>query len=95
MVGLNKFQTDEKVSIKTFKSDPKTAERQIARLEKVRAERNGAIVQAALGEVRNAAEREENLVLPILKAVKAHATVGEIFDILREIFGDYRPATII
>jgi len=95
MVGLNKFQTDEKVSIKTFKSGPKTAERQIARLKKVRAERNGASVQAALGEVRNAAEREENLVLPILKAVKAHATVGEIFDILREIFGDYRPATII
>ncbi len=89
IVGLNKFQTEEKVSIKTFKSNPKAAERQIDRLKKIKAERNMVKVQDTLGEVRKAAEREENLVVPILEAVKAYATVGEICDILRKVWGDY------
>ena len=94
VVGLNKFQSDEKASIKTFKSDPKTADRQIDRLKKIRAERNGDRVQAALAKVRKAAEREENLVLPILKAIKTYATIGEICDRLREVWGESRPEAV-
>lgn len=94
VVGLNKFQTEERVSIKTFKSDPKTAERQIERLRKTRTERDGDNVQAALTEVQKTAERDENLVLPILKAVKAYATVGEICDRLRGVWGESRPEAV-
>ena len=94
IVGLNKFQTEEKGSIKTFKSNPKAAKRQIERLKKIRAERNSARVQDTLAEVRKAAERGENSVAPILEAVKAYATIGEICDVLREIWGDYHSASV-
>jgi len=94
IVGLNKFRTEEKVSIKTFKSNPQTTGRQIERLKKVKAERNRASVQAALAEVEKAAQREENTVLPILRAVKAYATVGEICDVLRSVWGESRPQVV-
>jgi methylmalonyl-CoA mutase N-terminal domain/subunit len=51
-------------------------------------------VQAALAEVQKAAEREENLVLPILKAIKTYATIGEICDRLREVWGESRPEAV-
>ncbi len=94
IVGLNKFQTEVKAAIKTFKSDPQTTERQIARLKKVRGERNEGKVRAALMEVRRAAETDENTVLPILRAVQAYATIGEICDRLREVWGEARPEAV-
>ncbi len=94
IVGLNKFETEEKVSIKTFRSNPQTAIRQVERLNKIKAERDAAKVHSALAEVKRAAASDENLVLPILKAVKTYATIGEICDQLREVWGECRPEAI-
>ncbi|MBU1208660.1 MAG: methylmalonyl-CoA mutase [Proteobacteria bacterium] len=94
IVGLNKFETQEKVAIKTFRSNPQTAIRQVERLNKIKAERDAAKVHSALAEVKRAAASDENLVLPILKAVKTYATIGEICDQLREVWGEYRPEAI-
>jgi len=90
IVGLNKFRVDEKISLRTFKSNPQTTERQIARLKEVRAKRDAGQVLSALSGVRKAAEEGKNLVQPILRAVKAYATVGEIGDELRAVWGECR-----
>ncbi|MFB6138031.1 MAG: methylmalonyl-CoA mutase [Halobacteriaceae archaeon] len=64
---------------------------QVERLERVRAERDDAAVEAALADVRAAAAGDANVVSPILDAVRAEATVGEICDVLRETFGEHDP----
>ncbi len=94
IVGLNKFQTEEKVSIKTFHANPQTPIRQIARLKTVKKERDADKVRSTLAELKEAASRGENLVLPIQKAVKTYATIGEICDQLRQVWGESRPEAI-
>ena len=94
VVGLNKFQSEEEVNIKTFKSNPKATQRQIEKLKAIKAERNSTRVQDSLKEIQKVAEKEENLVYPILDAVKAYATVGEICDILRKVYGEYTPEKV-
>lgn len=64
-------------------------------LKKLKQQRDKAQVEEALGKLRRAAEHEnENLMPYILQAVKAYATLGEICDTLREVFGEYKPSTI-
>jgi methylmalonyl-CoA mutase N-terminal domain/subunit len=93
VVGLNKFQVKEEEKPKDLlKVDPAVAERQIARLKELKASRDNAAVQQALAEVKAAAEGDANLMPPILKAVKALATLGEICDTLRAVFGEYQAA---
>jgi methylmalonyl-CoA mutase N-terminal domain/subunit len=67
-------------------------EEQVKNLQSLRRERNHREVEAALAEVKRAARSEDNLVPPILSAVKAYATVGEISHVLREVFGEYKEA---
>jgi methylmalonyl-CoA mutase (EC 5.4.99.2) len=63
---------------------------QVERLRRVRAERDDEVVDAALATVTATAETDANLMPPIISAVKARATVGEISDALRGVFGEYR-----
>lgn len=70
--------------------DAEGERRQIARLQRVRAQRDSSAVQQALTRVRNAADGDENLMHPILEAVKAYATLGEICEVLRSVFGEYQ-----
>ena len=84
-------KTAEKRGIEIFRVDPETEARQIERLERVRRERDSAKVEEALDRVRTAAETGENLMAPILDAVRVYATQGEICDALREVFGTYTP----
>jgi methylmalonyl-CoA mutase N-terminal domain/subunit len=95
MVGMNEFVTDAKVPIKILRVAPEAEKRQIERLRKVRAERNGKKVKENLEKLRKAAEGQENLVPYIFEAVKAYATNGEISDTLREVFGEYKATTIV
>ncbi len=95
IVGLNEFVTDAKVPIKILRVDPEAEKRQIDRLRKVRAERNGKKVKEALEKLRKAAEGQENLMPYSFEAVKAYATNGEISDTLREVFGEYKATTIV
>ena len=90
VVGVNAFTTDEKVPVEIFTIDPKAEEHQIRRLAALRSRRDGNRVARALEGVEEAARTDENLVPPILAAVEAYATLGEISDRLRNVFGEHK-----
>ena len=100
IVGVNKYETPGEVRpIGIFRPDPETYRTQHARLERLRAERDNAAVQSALTHLRTAAEAPaspaNNLLPPILAAVRAYATLGEICGVLRDVWGEYQPPTVI
>ncbi|MGQ9920138.1 MAG: acyl-CoA mutase large subunit family protein [Desulfobacca sp.] len=95
IVGLNKFQVQEEKPKGLLKVDPTVRERQIARLKELRAQRDAAAVSQALAGVKEAAQTGANLMPPILTAVRAMATLGEICDTLREVFGEYRASAFV
>jgi methylmalonyl-CoA mutase, N-terminal domain len=93
VVGLNKFQVEEGSPRGLLKVDPAVGERQCAALRALRGRRDGARVEAALREVGGAARGTANLMPPILEAARAYATLGEICDAMRAVFGEYRPGS--
>jgi methylmalonyl-CoA mutase N-terminal domain/subunit len=90
IVGVNAFKSDAAAPIELLHIDDKVSESQIARLKQVKAERNQAAVDAALAKVEAAARGTDNLMPPVLEAVKAYATLGEISDVFRKVWGAYR-----
>jgi methylmalonyl-CoA mutase N-terminal domain/subunit len=90
VVGVNEYKVDEPLKYEILKIDPKKEEDQVKGLVDIRKKRDNAAVKSALAEVKKAAEGKDNLMPPILKAVKAYGTIGEISDTLRSIFGEYR-----
>ena len=96
IVGVNKFQIEEDLSkIDILKVSKESEERQIKRLREVKNTRDNTEVKKALEKVRKAAETDDNLMCPILEAVKTYATLQEIADVLREAFGEYEEKIII
>jgi len=95
IVGLNRFQTVEEKHKDLLKVDPEVGEKQQARLAELKSVRDNAAVQNTLAELKAAAAGSDNLMLPILKAVKAPATLGEICDTLREVFGEYEAPALV
>jgi methylmalonyl-CoA mutase N-terminal domain/subunit len=93
IVGVTIFRSGEATSIPTFRVDPDTERVQRARVERVRHSRDAAGCQRALDAVRRAAEDQSNLMPPIVEAVRAKATVGEISNLLRSVFGEYHDAS--
>jgi len=89
IVGVNGFVSGPVCSVERLKIDPGVGKRQIKRLEALKKKRNTEEVKRTLGMVREAALGKENLLPPILEAVKAYATVGEICDVLRGVFGEH------
>jgi methylmalonyl-CoA mutase N-terminal domain/subunit len=95
IVGVNEFTTEEEVPIKLLRVDPAVEKKVVERLNRVKKERNNQKVKSALDKLHKAAgDEKENLVPPILAAVKEYATVGEICGVLREVYGEYKPLTI-
>jgi methylmalonyl-CoA mutase N-terminal domain/subunit len=95
VVGVNRFDTDvESVNAELFTIDPEIERQQIERVRAIRAKRDAAAWQAAVDDVRAAARDGRNLVPPIIAAVEAYATVGEIADAMRDVFGEYREASL-
>jgi methylmalonyl-CoA mutase N-terminal domain/subunit len=95
IVGVNEFLSEEEAPIKILQIDPEIEKTLVERLRRVKQQREKAKVEEALDRLRRAAEREdENLMPHIIQAVKAYATLGEICDTLREIFGEHKPSTI-
>jgi methylmalonyl-CoA mutase N-terminal domain/subunit len=90
VVGVNRFATSDPAGIDVLAIDPEIERRQVERVRAVRAGRDGAAWRASLEAVGSAAKGEANLVPPILTAVEARATVGEIADTLRAVFGEHR-----
>jgi methylmalonyl-CoA mutase N-terminal domain/subunit len=94
VVGLNKFQVSEGKPEGLLRVDPVVGERQVARLRELKAKRDDARVRATLSALGKVAAGEGNLMPPILDAVRSYATLGEVCDVLRGVFGEYRPSVM-
>ncbi len=94
IVGVNRFQSDEAQPVPTFKLDPGAAERQVAKLKAVRERRDNAAVQRTLTDLREDCRNGKNVMPAILACVKQYATIGEIADVWRDVFGNYVPETV-
>lgn len=90
VVGVNRFRDDEVHTPELQRIDPKAEREQVQRVQRVRAERDPAAWSGAMERLGNAADTTDNLLPPIIDAVKAHATLGEISDRLRVGFGEHR-----
>jgi methylmalonyl-CoA mutase N-terminal domain/subunit len=90
VVGVNRFETDEPNTIPLLRIDPESERRQIAAVQAVRRTRDAAQWKTAIDAVDRAARDGSNLVPPIVDAVMARATLGEIADALRGVFGEHR-----
>ncbi|HKC84326.1 MAG TPA: methylmalonyl-CoA mutase family protein, partial [Blastocatellia bacterium] len=92
VVGVNRFQIKEETAIPILKIDPAFERSQVERVRNTRAERDAAAATAALNEVERAASSGENLMPRIIAAVEAYATLGEVADAMRRVFGEYSEA---
>jgi methylmalonyl-CoA mutase N-terminal domain/subunit len=90
VVGVNRFKQAEEKAPMTFRLDPAMERAQVERLREMRASRSPAMVSDTLDELERAARGSDNLMPRIMEACGAHATVGEISDRLRGVFGEYR-----
>jgi methylmalonyl-CoA mutase, N-terminal domain len=90
IVGVNEFREEKNAPIDLLKIDERVTHEQVERVKQVRAQRDGGAVRSALQRVEAAARGSENLMPPVLAAVKAYATLGEICDVFRKVWGQYR-----
>ncbi len=95
VVGLNKFTMEEKLPEKLLKVDPEVEKIQIEKLKKLKSRRDNNEVKEILEKIEDAARSDKNLMPLILEAVKAYATIGEISDSLRNVFGEYKPSVLL
>jgi methylmalonyl-CoA mutase N-terminal domain/subunit len=93
IVGMNKFKTEDVTPTGLLKVDPTVRETQMQRLEALRAGRDSVAVEKSLADLKRAAESTDNVMAPMLDAVKKHATLGEICNVLRGVFGEYTHAS--
>jgi methylmalonyl-CoA mutase N-terminal domain/subunit len=90
VVGVNRFEVEAEKAVPSFRLDPEIERSQVDRLRQVRASRNQAAVEEKLAALESAARSSANLMPFILDAAAIYATVGEISDRLRRVFGEYR-----
>ncbi len=95
VVGVNEYVVPEERKLKLLRVDPVVREQQLARLRALRAQRDNGQVERLLDELETAARGDANLMTYILACVEAYATVGEICDRLRKVFGEYQPAATV
>ncbi|MFZ3339742.1 MAG: methylmalonyl-CoA mutase family protein [Terriglobales bacterium] len=95
VVGVNRFQIEQERAVPIQSIDPALEPRQVERVRAVRAKRDPETWRAALRAVEDTARSGENLMPRILAAVEAYATVGEISDAMRKVYGEYREAVVI
>jgi len=96
VVGVNKYQIEEKKPIDTLKINEEAQRRQVARINTVRETRDNKKVEQALDELRKSFKDDKaNSMYPMIKAVRAYATLGEIMDVGRKVFGEYKEPPIL
>ena len=95
IVGVNKFQIQEELKLPLHRFDPRIEKEAISNLQKIRAERDNRLVESLLEKLREEArDKKCNLMPTLIETVKAYATLGEICNVLREVFGEFRPQAI-
>ncbi|WP_282695830.1 methylmalonyl-CoA mutase family protein [Streptomyces sp. CC208A] len=94
VVGVNRYTIDVEEPYEPLRVDPAIEAQQADRLAKLRAERDQQAVDAALAELKKAAEGTDNVLYPMKDALKARATVGEVCNALREVWGTYTPSDV-
>jgi methylmalonyl-CoA mutase, N-terminal domain len=95
VVGVNRFTVEEEKAVPLQRIDEALERKQVERLRALRAQRDPKVWQAAIKAVEDAARSSENLMPRILAAVEANATVGEISDAMRKVYGEYKEAVVI
>jgi methylmalonyl-CoA mutase N-terminal domain/subunit len=90
VVGVNRFKQEEAEPPRVFRVDPDLEKQQVAQLREVRASRSAGVVEERLRALEQAARSADNLMPHILACSEAYATVGEISDRLRAVFGEYQ-----
>ena len=95
VVGVNRFSGERDEPIEVLEISPEVEKRQVEKLQQLRGSRDSHQVTRALDQVRRAAEGKENLMPAIISAVESYATVGEVADAMREVFGEYREKVVI
>ena len=95
VVGVNQFVTQDEPEPEILEIGVETERKQVERLKRLKRERNNQRVNEVLGRVRDVARSSQNIMPVLVEAVKAYATVGEISDALRDVFGEYREPNIL
>ena len=95
VVGVNRFQLEAEPPVQVLRIDPALEQAQIERVKALRARRDSGAVTEALTTLEQAAGTNENLLPKILECVEAYATVGEISNTLRRVWGEYRETSTI
>jgi methylmalonyl-CoA mutase N-terminal domain/subunit len=94
IVGLNQFRTEEETPIRILRVNPEVEKNQIKKLQVLKRKRSQKKVAVALDQLRKAAEANVNLMPFMVEAVKEYATLGEICNVLREIYGEHKASTV-
>lgn len=96
IVGVNDYTLEkDECPIEILRIEPKVEEEQVANLQKLRRERDNRKAQQALDKLHDAAEKDQNLMPAIIEAVKAYATLGEITEVLKSVYGEYKELIVI
>jgi len=95
IVGVNKYRIDKEPPKELLKVDPSIRDLQVEKLSALRSRRDNGAVQKHLGSLREAAQSDGNLMPHIIDAVREYATIGEISDVLRDVFGEYKEQVIL
>jgi methylmalonyl-CoA mutase, N-terminal domain len=90
VVGVNKYVTDTVDDVDILRVDPESEEHQLERLRRFKADRDQSQVEARLEELREAARGEGNLLYPIKDALRDGASIGEVCNAMRDVFGEYK-----
>jgi methylmalonyl-CoA mutase N-terminal domain/subunit len=95
IVGVNEFVSDERTSVPLLQIDERVAARQLENVDRVRRTRNKVAVERAVSKLKKTAAGKDNTMPALLDAVRAYATIGEMCDALREVWGEYQEQAII
>jgi len=95
MVNVTIYEPQDEQDVETHRIDPEISQRQLDRLEELKGRRDNDLVQKRLEELQETCRGEENTMYPIIEAVRAYATVGEISSAMQEVFGSYRETPVI
>jgi len=96
IVGVNDYEIEkEEHPIELLRVDPNAEKEQLANLQKLKRKRDRGVVEKTLDKLQRSAEKDENLMPAIIEAIKAYATLGEICEVLRKVYGEYKELIVI